>query len=118
VTAAGFFRGTPRRRPPARSAAKPGRFRRGRQLAEEYAARWVQAVTLALLCGSLIWLLASSLRLVRAHFLADYGQRAWLLPLGIGILLLVLLYRLVRFGGELRELRRALRNSRNSLDDH
>jgi hypothetical protein len=114
---AGFWRGPARPRPPERGATRLGRFQRSRRLGEEYAARWVQAITLALLCGALIWLLASSFRLLRAHFLADYGQRAWLLPLGIGIILLVLLYRLFRFAGELRELRRALERSRNALND-
>lgn len=108
--------GGPSRR--RRSAQPPGRFRRGRRLGEEFAAKLVQAVTLALLCGGLLWLLASTLRLLRARFLAEWGPRAWLLPLGIGLILLFLLYRLWRYGQEVRELRQALRNSRKPLDDN
>ncbi len=116
MTAASRFGGSSRRRSSRRGAADLGRFRRSRRLGEEFAAKMVQAVTLALLCGGLLWLLASALRLLRAHFLADYGSRAWLLPLGIGLLLLVLLYRLIRLSVELRELGRTLRSSRNSIE--
>ena len=118
MTAAGLIRGAGRRRPSRRGAADLGRFRRGRRLGEEFAAKLVQAVTLTLRGGGLVWLLVSTLRLLRAHFLASYGPRAWLLPLGIGLLLLILLYRLFRYAVELRELKRELRNSRNSLNDN
>ena len=117
MTAAGLIPGGRRRRSPRRGAAELSRFRRGHRLGEEFAAKLVQAITLALLCGGLIWLLVNTLRLLRAHFLADYGPRAWLLPLGIGLILLFLLYRLFRYASELRELERTLRSSRKSLDD-
>ena len=118
MTAANRFGGSSRRRSSRRSAADLGRFQRSRRLGEEFTAKMVQAVTLTLLCGGLLWLLGSALRLLRAHFLADYGPRAWLLPLGIGLLLLFLLYRLFRLSLELRDLGRTLRSSRNSLNDN
>ena len=44
-----FFGGSPRRRPGRRGAGELGRFRRSRRLGEEFAAKLVQTVTLALL---------------------------------------------------------------------
>lgn len=103
---------------PRRSAAQLGRFQRSRRSGEELGAKAVQAITLAAVCGALVWLEFSTLRLLRAHFLADYGPRAWLLPLGIGLLLLFLLYRLLRLWQELRALRRDWKDSIKSLNNN
>lgn len=106
------------RRRALRSAASLGRFQRGRRRGEELAAKAVQAIALAAVCGALVWLEFSTVRLLRAHFLADYGPRAWLLPLGIGLLLLFLLYRLLRLWQELRSLRREWEEGAKSLANH
>jgi len=108
----------PGRRRARRSAADLGRFRRGRRRGEEFGAKLVQAVTLTAVCGALVWLEFSALRLLRARFLADYGPRAWLLPLGIGLLLLFLLYRLLRLWQELQARRRELRSEDKSLNSN
>jgi len=110
--------GSSSRRRPQRSAASLGRFQRGRRRGEELGAKTVQAITLAAVCAALVWLEFSTMRLLRAHFLADYGPRAWLLPLGIGLLLLFLLYRLLRLWQELRSLRRGWGEGAKSLNNN
>lgn len=113
----GMQRSSSRRRA-SRSVASLGRFHRGRRRGEELGAKAVQAITLAAVCGALVWLEFSTVRLLRAHFLADYGPRAWLLPLGIGLLLLFLLYRLLRLWQELRSLRQEWKGSAKSLNNN
>jgi hypothetical protein len=69
------------------------------------------------LCSALIWLLLTSIRLIRAHFIEKAGAQAWLLPLVIGLILLFLLYHLVKLWTEVRNLAVELRKSAKSLSD-
>lgn len=110
-------------RPPRRTrrgdaAGGSSRFRRGQRPREEYASKLIQSITLSVLCVALIWLLGTSLRLIRAHFVEKTGAQAWLLPLSIGLILLFLLYRLFKLWAELRGLRGELNRSHKSLDDN
>ena len=95
-----------------------GRFRRGRRTREAFAGKLVQAITMTVLCGALFWLLATAVRLVRAHFDEAGGPQAWLLPLVIGAILVFLLYRLVRLWREVLELGRELKSSPKSMNDN
>lgn len=107
--------GTPRRKRRGDSAGS--RFRRAQRPREEFASKLVQSVTLSVLCLALVWLLGTSVRLIRAHFLEKSGSQAWLLPIIIGLILIFLLYRLVKLWAEVRALRQELRRSAKSFDD-
>jgi hypothetical protein len=97
-----------------RGAQEGGRSRARQRTREEFAAKLVQALTLTLVCGALVWLIFGALRVLHAHFLAKYGARAWLLPLGIGLVLLFLLYHLYRLWSEVRALQRERGENHNS----
>ncbi len=100
-----------------RGGGASNRFRRARQPREEYASKLIQSITLTVLCSALIWLLFTSIRLIRAHFIQKAGAQAWLLPIIIGLILLFLLYHLVKLWTEVRNLAIELRTSANSLND-
>lgn len=107
-----------RRGRPRAGRRSQSRFRRGRRTREEFAGKLAQAITLTVLCGALVWLLSTALRLVRAHFHESHGAQAWLLPLVIGAILVFLFYRLVRLWQEVRGLGRELRSSSTSMNDN
>ena len=86
-----------------RSSAEAGRFGRIRRRREEFAGKLVQGVVMTILAASLLVLEFAAIRLIRAHFLREYGGQAWLLPIGIGLILLFIAYRLVKLWLEIRE---------------
>ncbi len=58
---------------------------------------------MSVLAASLFVLEFAAIRLIRAHFLEEYGPQAWLLPIGIGLIFCFILYRLIRLWREVRE---------------
>jgi len=77
----------------------------------------VQAIVMSVLALGLVLLLHTSIRLLRAHFLAKYGSQAWLLPIIIGLIFLFILYRLLRLWSEVLARSRELKEESKSLED-
>lgn len=95
--------------------SKTSRFHRSRHLGEEFASKIVQGSVGLVLCGGLIWLFLSAVQLIRAHFLANYGPQAWLLPIVIGFIFLFVLHRVLRVWRQALVLRREMQEAREAL---
>ncbi|MBN2170728.1 MAG: hypothetical protein JW819_05350 [Candidatus Krumholzibacteriota bacterium] len=100
-----------------RTSRRVSRFRARSRVREEFIAKVVQGVVALLLYIAMIWLLYTTVQLLRVRLLAEFGGRAWLLPIGIGVLFLFLLFRLRHIWREARELWRELRNWPESTVD-
>jgi hypothetical protein len=93
-----------------RSSAHSGRFGRLRRRREAFAAKVVQAIVMAILAVSLFILEFTAIRLIRAHFLAEYGGQAWLLPIAIGLIFCFIIYRWFKLWQEIKERLREMRD--------
>jgi hypothetical protein len=79
------------------SRFRPGfRFRSSEGNQEEKWGYWIQWILLAVLVLALFALFLSSIHLLRAHLLEKYGFRAWILPVIIFLIDLLMLFRLFR----------------------
>ena len=86
-----------------KSSAHSGRFGRLRRRREALAAKVIQAIVMAILAVSLVILEFAAIRLIRAHFLAEYGGQAWLLPIAIGLIFCFIVYRWFKLWQEIKE---------------
>jgi len=100
-----------------RSSKRLSRFRARSRVREEFSAKVVQGIVALLLYIAMIWLLYTTIQLLRVRLLEEFGSRAWLLPIGIGVLFLFLLLRLRHLWREIRELWRELKEWPQSTVD-
>jgi len=78
------------------------------------AAQLVLGLIQLLLIAALSFLLIVSIRMVRVHFIVKYGFPAWILPIAITLITLLLLFRFLRFWKGIREEYRDARGAGSS----